>query len=225
MKRGLYLSFEEFINNSPSITSDFELVPRSHGKQFFLGGGHFDIILKDTLIKKSFLRQKVWGLCTGDSVYLNAVSWDLKFDYTVIKELGRYCYLESVRSLSGALKTTTAFILNVNNGKFFELDYTVLETMLDSDPELLARYKQEKRYQKREVMLAYLREYNQRNRFEIDLLGQEPEDYSGKVVLFRKIKKEDSEGLEVSIDNGNAISMKPGKTFTLEIKKYSDLYW
>ncbi|MEM9276913.1 MAG: hypothetical protein AAGA80_28850 [Cyanobacteria bacterium P01_F01_bin.143] len=93
-----------------------------------------------------------------------------------------------------------------------------METILDSDPELLARYKQEKRYQKREVILAYLREYNQRNRFEIDLLGQEPEDYSGKVVLFRKMKKEGSEELEVSIDKGKTISMKPGETFTLEIR-------
>jgi len=52
LKKGAYLTFQEYLNNSPSIIFDFKVVTRSDNRIALWGGKKFKIISKDNNVKQ-----------------------------------------------------------------------------------------------------------------------------------------------------------------------------
>ena len=168
--RGIYLSFEEFLNNAPSIRSEFELLPRSKGT---LGERVHTLILKksDPLKKKA---SKFWGVSTGDSVYVNVANYQAAKGYIKIRSLGRYCYTKGITSpalrdpggaavLGGLVGGTIAsipreagYIMNINTGNFYMLHRDIMTKILSKDNELLGAYNAEGKRKERCGCHAFL---------------------------------------------------------------------
>jgi hypothetical protein len=182
-KKGFYRSFEEFRRNAPSITRDFELVSRKETKKRDSNG--FEIVLKDTLVSERILQKEMWGFSTGNKVYVNAHNFQRGYGFHELLHIGRYSYVEGIDPMATSAKklsgTTASFIshadnkigflLNLNNGKFYELNQEMVEQILSKDPVLLQQFQQEdKRGDKatrRELMFRYVRLYNERHPEEI----------------------------------------------------------
>ena len=79
-KRGIYKTYDEFINNAPSITNEFTVKNKSTVR----GGSPFDFEIKDgTKVGK------VFGFCDGKDVYMKGLRMGgfCKVDY-----VGRYSF-------------------------------------------------------------------------------------------------------------------------------------
>ncbi|MBI3218676.1 MAG: hypothetical protein HYZ44_04130 [Bacteroidetes bacterium] len=80
LKRGIYKTYEEFINNSPSITNEFSVKEKNTVR----GGSPFDFEISDgTKVGK------VFGFCDGKYVYMKGLRMGgfCKVDY-----VGRYSF-------------------------------------------------------------------------------------------------------------------------------------
>ena len=189
-QKGIYKDFEEFLNDSPSISFDFELNATTKSKQFWLGGGGFDLVIKDTgtgiskKIKKSF-----WGVSTGDSIFIAVKNFQENGKgFEKILSLGRYCVVRAtpaqaqVGPLFGAIGVAITkigmaidraekdvYILNVNNGKFFFLHRLLMLKILSDDAELLESYKIEKKPDDLDTMVLLIKEYNKRHGDQVKL--------------------------------------------------------
>ena len=71
LKKGAYLTFQEYLNNSPSIIFDFKVVTRSDNRIALWGGKKFKIISKDNNVKQKSINKEFWGLCDGTDCYVN----------------------------------------------------------------------------------------------------------------------------------------------------------
>ena len=139
---GVYMSFAEFRSNSPSIADTSVL---GDGKRKSRK-------LKDTPGADPI----VWGYCTGDKVYYQVDdNWYVEF-----KTLDRYClftarYTSFVPLMVGTgtigvpIYRKGQFVLNINNGKYYQLTKKVMKTVLKQDSELYAQYKADKKRKKR----------------------------------------------------------------------------
>jgi hypothetical protein len=221
-KRGIYLSFDEFLNNAPSIQSEFELTTRSKGT---LGGKVYKLILKksDPLKKKAY---KFWGVSTGDSAYVNVANYQAAEGYIKLLSLGRYCYTKGITSLTyrdpgaavvlggGMLAGTiinlpreAGYILNINTGNFYMLHRDNMTKILSKDGELLSAYSAEEEKNKKDadVMLSYIERYNQRHPEQI---GRK--EKLAKVTLYRREKKERKDTVNIVTGDSLQYSMEPG---------------
>jgi hypothetical protein len=199
-RRGIYLSFQEFLSNAPSVDSDFELKSRSKGKQYLLGGSDYRLLLKDSLTKKREVR-KFWGVSTGDSIYINVNQYQENRGFVKLQMLGRYCYVIGSSSfaretgLGGALASIpyeVGYVLNINNGKFYALDHDMMLRILEMDEELSRSYAAEKNKSDVYIMLRYIDKYNLRHVAEIGQKGK-----TVKVILYRRVKKERLDTVQV----------------------------
>ena len=89
-KRGIYATFDEFLNDAPSVQLKFVLQERSRSKQFWAGGSEFTLLIPDGKggMKKA---NKYWGLCDGDSIYINVSNYQKTQGYIKLLQLGRFC--------------------------------------------------------------------------------------------------------------------------------------
>lgn len=215
-KRGIYQSFEEFVNDSPSVHLKFVLQPRSKSKQFWWGGSDYDLLVPDGLggMKKA---NKFWGVSDGDSVYINVSNYQQARGYIKFSKLGRFCYTKGATSASlegnpavaaaviggavgGAIVYTissrqheAAFIFNINNGKFIMLTPEILNKILERDEQLRTDYAQVAKRERDnpDLMLSYIEKFNQRHMDEI-----RPERLA-RIVLYRREKKERTDSITV----------------------------
>ena len=96
-KRGIYATFDEFLNDAPSVQLKFVLQERSRSKQFWAGGSDFTLLIPDGMggMKKA---NKYWGLCDGDSIYINVSNYQKTQGYIKLLQLGRFCYTKGATS-------------------------------------------------------------------------------------------------------------------------------
>lgn len=207
LKRGVYRTFEEFKLNIPAITEDFNLMPQKHGR--------YTIQLSGISYTEEEL-QNFWGFCTGDTVYVNTGLYQKKMGYVPILELGRYSILVDKIKLNrknnglnngsllgvgmltfGNINDQTALVLNVNNGNFYYLNKAAAKTILESDSELFREFKKSNKKNSLKVLIDYIKRYNQRNRKEL----KPQEEYSTRLLIYRKYKKESDTPIEIIINN------------------------
>lgn len=110
--KGVYLSFEEFINNLPSGPTDFKIlegseltVARSKNTSESMVSGSRQIIslycLKDAKGKNFKGFRDFWGFSDGYHVYVNSTT-HIKADHFVrVQEIGTICYFLQIGSDSG----------------------------------------------------------------------------------------------------------------------------
>lgn len=79
-KKGIYKTYQEFINNAPSITAEFIVEEKSTIR----GGSPFDFNMKD-----GSKVGKVFGFCDGKNVYLKGLRMG---GYCKVDYVGRYSF-------------------------------------------------------------------------------------------------------------------------------------
>jgi hypothetical protein len=84
LKRGLYKTYSEFINNSPSITTEFIVKQRNT----LNGGSPWDFETKDGTKVGS-----IYGFCDGSTVYLKGVRMS---GYCKVEYIGTYSFFNYV---------------------------------------------------------------------------------------------------------------------------------
>jgi len=225
-KKGIYLTFDEFLNDAPSVQVAFVLQERSRSKQFWVGGSDYALLVPDGIggMKKA---NKYWGLCDGDSIYINVSNYQKNRGYIKLLKLGRFCYtkgptsdaLEGNAAVAGVaagvvggvlanIPHEAAFIFNINNGKFIMLNADVLNKILDRDVELRDAFARGGKKDKNDpdIMLSYIERFNQRHADEIK------RERLAKIVIYRRDKKERAD--TVTIMTGDSLR------YTLAINEF-----
>jgi hypothetical protein len=157
-KVGIYTSFEEFKYNSPSIVDHYTF----DGRRFRT---------ERNGIKKKIKRKTIWGYSDGKHLY---ACWNR---YPEITVKGRYCYFQEKGIGIMTFLVPPFFIpipvpysdhviINYNTGATYLLNTRLLKKILETDPELLSEFHQEK--SKKKVLLEYIVRYNARNQSGID---------------------------------------------------------
>lgn len=173
---GLYLSFNDFINNSPM---DFDNVETDLEK--FINDIKYnkDITIFDGNTSRQIKRDDVWGYSDGNDVYLNRalLSRNLKLGANTFKmQASPWVKIVTIETLSligfassinTAVYSTTAisnFILNTRDGLFYDADVKVLKELIADDPELLTELNND-RGSKQARFFTFLNKYNERHPF------------------------------------------------------------
>lgn len=226
LQKGIYKTFEEFLSNTPSIHSHFQIVTDSGPKLIERGTADYRLVFSDSVFKRKEIRN-FWGVCDGQSIYINETNYGGSLNFKKLHGIGRYCYFKgSVVDAANDVYTTTVaggaiagtlaaaavaidgdhpYILNLNNGKFFLLDKAILKTILKKDPELDSAYEEEERKSKKHILLSYIIKYNARHENEIKYKQLAPVS----ITFYRRQKKERAEPIILTVCNSLHVSLEP----------------
>jgi hypothetical protein len=169
-KKGLYKSFAEFQQNSPSASGDLVVKTRSSAAQIYLLANRNELRLRDASGEEHKVKD-YWGFCDGKNIYIR--------DYGLNKliEIGYYCIyeLQTVRPSGGYLNsadmttnspTTPATIkkvLNVVTGDKLDLTaYNLKKYILPQDSALLEEFRTDRN--KKSTLEYYIYRFNERNK-------------------------------------------------------------
>ncbi|HEY9045648.1 MAG TPA: DUF6563 family protein [Ohtaekwangia sp.] len=222
--KGIYRNVDEFLENYPSIKKDFKLVKRKPDERNWLGGGEYSLFVKDTVLTRDQLRD-VWGVSTGDTIYINTSNYGYGPGFEKISGLGRYCYWQGRAnkamysgmipgdksnngSALGVVDITydAGYILNPNNGKIFSLTRNIMRKILADDSQLLSQYNRERKENESEILLQYIRLYNEKHSDEIGVRTYD-------VVCYRRQKSERQEPLKIVMNDSISFKILPGEIF------------
>jgi len=177
LKKGIYKTFNEFRENSPSIPLEYEIVRVN------------DIAYQLKIGKEETEHYgAIWGFCDGKAVYVN-----LDFDmsgrnrfrpysyYGILQNIGRYCYFPfpqvAYTNLNAMIingRNPLPYVVDFNNGKLLCLNCDMnagflkqshFKKILTRDPELWTIYKNDK--SKEDLFLKYIKIFSERYSDEI----------------------------------------------------------
>ena len=98
-----FANFNEFKQNTPSLTFSFQLKKRTKGNIFMMGGianYRLENVQPESDIVK--LENEVWGITFHDTAYINSYPYSKRPGYNQIIEKGYYTYF--IGEPAGALK-------------------------------------------------------------------------------------------------------------------------
>ncbi len=182
--RGIYVTFKEFKENSPSITDGF-IVSADTSKY-----DRYTLLVPDS--KKKF--RNIYGFSDGESIYINAQTYEQNTYFVKILMLGKVIYFEDKRAKTkilgmnnGAIghllggmvlapilyseaanrsSKNPGFVIYIpdNDGRPFILEKKTLMSILkEGDKELYHRYKLEENKNDFNILMNYLIQFNNRN--------------------------------------------------------------
>jgi len=91
---GGYLSSEEYITNSPSLSNLFIITRRSASDIRWNGGNNFKVEYPQTAITREDTKYRIWAVNRGDSLFINGWRLGVGMWYTVALTRGRYICME-----------------------------------------------------------------------------------------------------------------------------------
>lgn len=151
LKKGFYLSYNEFMANAPSVTIPFDVIyyTRSNKDTTIMGASY-------KLTGEEKLSTEVWGFCDGKDVYIE-YSHGFRQRFWKLECLGPYPFFSSLQKnvvaiggLPMALVTTAITVSQpaqldcrviTPDAKYREPSARLLRKWMASDPELLADFK------------------------------------------------------------------------------------
>ena len=83
--KGIYMSFQEVIDKSPSENFTVELEKRSQGKIKMNGGNDYQLNPVKKNVEKKFLKREVYAYSNGTDLFLNSFKHDLQFWYSKVE--------------------------------------------------------------------------------------------------------------------------------------------
>lgn len=165
---GIYLNFEEFKQNKPSIKLSNPIIY----KQVKYGGlGSSNSKTAYAIdIQKNEGREigDVFGFCDGKNFYFIASEYtDIyfpnkihNFNFYKVEYVGKLCFYDAVQNSgpnSGTIATLATVVIDINTGEINLLSKSYLKQLLIEKPELLEKFKkQENKY---DHLKEYLKEY------------------------------------------------------------------
>ena len=99
-KEGIYMTFEEFKYNKPSIEFNYNVITKSH--RYGLSNEEGQVPFFNVMISKKEGKSigKIFGFCDGKTVFINDNSPRLGPDveFSRIEYFGKYCYFKYVKN-------------------------------------------------------------------------------------------------------------------------------
>lgn len=89
-QKGIYLTFEEILQNKPSVNYNVELEKRTEGEIKMNGGNDYQLNTLDKLISRSQLKKDVEAYSDGDNLYLNCKKLKLYTWYSKVLSDKKY---------------------------------------------------------------------------------------------------------------------------------------
>jgi len=176
LKRGIYKTYEEFKNNSPSVPLEYEI----KAVRLIMQSQLYNDIVYQMEIDKDKAKEigDIWGFCDGKSVYINMqfkvmtqkkiFKPNSQFDKLLYIE--RYCCFISVQPIPNVVGLGHYFYaLDFNTGKEIVINKVTLKKIISKDEGLLEDFKNEKFLDKYDddTYIKYLRLYSERHKDEI----------------------------------------------------------
>jgi len=150
-KRGIYLSFEEVINNSPSFTDSFEIKERTKGNIIMVGGGKFGFELSSgnkSEYKK--LKKNLIGISDGINFYISDKytigGWQglticlLSGPYIIASVQGTAGQYTGGGLIPSMVKVGNGYLIDLKTGKSVAITNKVLKDLLKPYPEIAKKY-------------------------------------------------------------------------------------
>lgn len=186
LKKGIYLSFNEFKYNNPSLPFDYDIssTEKKYEEAF---SGHKELTFYKIFINKTKSKSigKIFGFCDGNNIYLHPqyekygsadkgfAKFDLNTLFSKIEYLGRYCFFENIATtrftspnsnFATTVTTSTEKVYKVMDaiyGSVQILDKDSLRNLIADDPELLNDFNEEKNKSKllKEYFFKYMEKH------------------------------------------------------------------
>ncbi len=188
-KDGIYGSYEDFINNEPSLpfgAFDIKWVETPYYNKMKMKSCKN---YQDGKLKKTTMR-KIWGFCLGGVPYINysiTMPYKLSFgnqasdvagksSFSRIRILGNICHfnIEDHIPKANSRFSNSLFhddikgrmvrvqkLIKLSTGKVYDYDEYILSQLMKDDEQLMAAYKNEDNRETK--MFKYLKQYNERN--------------------------------------------------------------
>jgi len=161
---GVYLNKEQLKTHTPAYSANLEILKRTSGDIFMIGGNDYKIKSNIDSINKSYVTKKMVAYVRNDSVYLNCIRYGLQTGYALcISTAGNYLPFKACMSfertkntapyggiivsgiVSGiasgkAAKKRALYILSLKTGNADELTEPTMLELLKDKPELLLKY-------------------------------------------------------------------------------------
>jgi hypothetical protein len=151
-KPGIYLNFEEFRDNNPSINLNYKIISKEEKYNAgFMKSGLLKFYAIDIPKKEGRKIGEVFGFSDGKQFY---IIYDLSGD------VGKYCYYEIIgTSTAGnfSVPTLQIKILNLKTGERKLLTKKLLIEIISDNPELLEKFNKDEN--KNLNLKKYLDEY------------------------------------------------------------------
>jgi hypothetical protein len=188
-KDGVYSSYEDFINNEPSLpfaAFDIKWIETPYFNKLKIKSCKN---YQDGKLKKTEMRN-IWGFCLGGTPYINysiTMPYQIRFgnqaadvsgksSFSRIRILGNICHFniedhtpKSNSRFANSLMNNDVHgrmvrvqkMIKLSTGKIYDYDEYVLSQLMKDDEQLVAAYKQEENREAK--MFSYLKKYNERN--------------------------------------------------------------
>lgn len=91
---GGYISVEEFIAQKPKFLDTLTIRRRTMTDIKAWGGNDYKAESNNENITKKVIKNKIWGICKNDTLYLNGIYITGLIWYARVDIFGKYCYLK-----------------------------------------------------------------------------------------------------------------------------------
>ncbi|MCX6258007.1 MAG: hypothetical protein NTW49_08975 [Bacteroidia bacterium] len=181
--KGAFRSFEEFKNNKPSTIFDFKVKYRSGFSIFMVGGNDIKIISLNNNISSYNIKKEFWGICDGDTIYINNYLFSKNLWYSKLNKIGRVCLFTGAYPSTPQLAQKLAmsafmfgaigagiyggtmatkrvgYVLDNKTGDVIMLTRENVAELLKENQELFDEYNKEEDMDDVEMMFKYLEKY------------------------------------------------------------------
>lgn len=186
-QKGIYLSFEEIIQNKPSANYNVELEKRTEGEIKMNGGNDYQLNALDKSTNRSDLKKVVEAYSDGENLYLNCTKLEISKWYAkVISDKKYFVFsgsfpnkykeygleLDNLPFMFGGLGGAFSgmklamlrfpYILEKSTKKITLVSEKNIAEILKNDKEILEKYNQDAQKDKMETILKYLAEWNEK---------------------------------------------------------------
>ena len=186
-QKGIYLSFEEIIQNKPSANYNVELEKRTEGEIKMNGGNDYQLNALDKSTNRSQLKKEVEAYSDGENLYINCKKLKLYSWYSKVLSDKKYFVfsgalpenykdygieLSELSNMFGAVGGALSgmklallrfpYILDKTNQKLTLVSSKNINEIFSNDTIILEKFNQDSEKNKMETILKYLVEWNEK---------------------------------------------------------------
>jgi len=182
IKDGIYITHQQFLNNSPVSKSNIITT------EFLLSPDFFFQVLKSSRVYfynahnqiKNIKTNQIWGYCNNGNLYImyntdfHKLSYLANYAPFLASEEIPYTSFEPTVTLGNnytnlyyepayTTNETVQMLIDIKNNKFIKAHYKNVEILLKKDSVLYEEYRNLRRRKKKKLIYQYIRLFNERN--------------------------------------------------------------
>lgn len=182
--KGVYMSYDEIINKSPSQNYDLTIEKRTIGDIRMNGGNDYKLISNDESLNKKYLKTMIYAFSDGENLYINCYQYKVQNWYADLISDGKYLVFKGGLSqnvdeqkkqirigtafgaigggIQGAKLATLRFVyaIDKSNNNIIYITPEKLENLLWNYTELYDNFQKEND-KNEETMIKYLKLLNE----------------------------------------------------------------